>query len=59
MMASNEYTQPVIIWNGKSTHGTLIATLTLEKFSQEIKIIVARNVKDTWDLTKILDIVNQ
>ena len=42
-----------------STHGTLIATLTLEKLPQEIKLIVARNVKETCDLTKIFDIVNQ
>ena len=42
-----------------STHGTLIPTLILEKLPQEIKLIVARNVKETWDLTKILDIVNQ
>ena len=41
------------------THGTLIATLILEKLPQEIKLIVARNVKETWDLMKILDIVNQ
>ena len=36
-----------------STHGTLIATLILEKLPQEIKLIVARNVKETCDLTKI------
>ena len=42
-----------------STHGTLMATLILEKLPQEIKLIVARNVKETWDLTKIFDIVNQ
>ena len=30
-----------------STHGTLIATLTLEKLPQEIKLIVSRNVKET------------
>ena len=37
----------------------MIATLILEKLPQEIKLIVARNVKETWDLTKILNIVNQ
>ena len=37
----------------------MIATLILEKLSQEIKLIVARNVKGTWDLTKILDTVSQ
>ena len=42
-----------------STHGTLIATLILEKLPREIKPIVTRNVKETWDLRKILDIVNQ
>ena len=42
-----------------SIHGMLIATLILEKLPQEIKLIVARNVKETWDLTKILEIVNQ
>ena len=42
-----------------STHGTLIATLISEKLPKEIKLIVARNVEGTWDLTKILDIVNQ
>ena len=42
-----------------STRGTLIATLVLEKLPQEIKLIIARKVKETWDLTKILDIVNQ
>ena len=41
-----------------STRGTLIATLVLEKLPQEIKLIIARKVKETWDLTKILDIVN-
>ena len=30
-----------------STHGTLITTLILEKLPQEIKLIVARNVKET------------
>ena len=30
-----------------STHGTLIATLALEKLPQEIKLIVSRNVKET------------
>ena len=42
-----------------STHATLIATLILEKLPQEIKVIVARYVKETWELTKIFDIVNQ
>ena len=42
-----------------STHGTLIATLISEKLPQEIKLTVVGNVKKTWDLTKILDIVNQ
>ena len=42
-----------------STHGTLIATLISEKLPQEIKLTVAGNVKETWDLTKILDIVHQ
>ena len=42
-----------------STHGTLIATLISEKLPQEIKLTVAGNVKETWDLTKILDRVNQ
>ena len=37
----------------------MIATLILEKLPQEIKLIVARNVKETWDLTNILNIVNQ
>ena len=41
-----------------SIHGTLIAILILEKL-QEIKLIVARNVKETWGPTKILEIVNQ
>ena len=43
----------------KNTHSMLIATLILEKLPQEIKLTVARNVKETWDLTKILDIVSQ
>ena len=30
-----------------STHGTLMATLILEKLPQEIKLIVAVNVKET------------
>ena len=42
-----------------STHDTSIATLILEKLLYEIKLIVARNVKETWGLTKILEIVNQ
>ena len=40
-------------------HGTMISTLNLEKLPQEIKLIVAINIKETLDLTKILDIVNQ
>ena len=42
----------------KSTSGTLIPTLILKNFPQEIKLIVTRNVKETWDLTKISEIVN-
>ena len=42
----------------KSTSGTLITTLILKTFPQEIKLIVTRNVKETWDLTKISEIVN-
>ena len=42
----------------KSTSGTLITTLILKNFPQEIKLIVTRNVKETWDLTKISEIVN-
>ena len=42
-----------------STHCTLIETLILEKLPQKIKLIVARNVKETWNMTRILDIVNQ
>ena len=42
-----------------NTHGTLIPTLILEKLPQEIKLIVARNVKETWDLIKIFELINQ
>ena len=42
----------------KSTSGTIITTLILKTFPQEIKLIVTRNVKETWDLTKISEIVN-
>ena len=42
-----------------STHCTLIATLILENLPQKIKLIVARNVNETWNMTRILDIVNQ
>ena len=42
-----------------SAHGTLIATLILEKLLQEIKLIVARNVQETWDLIKVFEIINQ
>ena len=42
----------------KSTSGTLITTLILKNFPQEIKLIVTRNVKESWDLTKISEIVN-
>ena len=42
----------------KSTSGTLITTPILKNFPQEIKLIVTRNVKETWDLTKISEIVN-
>ena len=42
----------------KSTSGTLITTLILKNFPQEIKLIVTRNIKGTWDLTKIFEIVN-
>ena len=37
----------------------MIATLIIENLPQEVKLIIARNVKETWYLTKILDIVNQ
>ena len=40
-------------------HGTMISTLNLGKLPREIKLIVAINIKETLDLTKILDIVNQ
>ena len=42
-----------------STHGTLIETLILEKLPKKIKLLVAKNVKETWELTKILEIVNE
>ena len=43
----------------QAPNDTLITTLILKKFPQEIKLMVARNIKETWDLMKILDIVNQ
>ena len=42
-----------------STQGTLIATLIMEKLHHEIKLIVTRNVEETQDMTKILEIANQ
>ena len=42
----------------KSTSGTLIAILISKNFPQEIKLIVTRNAKEDWDLTKISEIVN-
>ena len=46
----------------ESTHGALITTLILEKLSQEIKLIAARNVAETWDLSKtwvLPELINQ
>ena len=40
-------------------HSALISTLLLQKLPNDIILIVNRNIKETWDLTKILELVNQ
>ena len=40
-------------------HSALISTLLLQKLPSDIKLIVNRNIKETWDLTKILELLNQ
>ena len=39
-------------------HSALISTLLLQKLPSDIKLIVNRNIKETWDLTKILELLN-
>ena len=42
-----------------SPHGTLVATLVLQKILQEIKQIVPKNVKENWSPKEILKIVKR
>ena len=39
-------------------HSTLISTLILQKLPNVIKLIVNKQVKDAWDLNKIIELVN-
>ena len=40
-------------------HSALISTVLLQKLPNDIRLIVNRNIKETWDLTKILKLANQ
>ena len=39
--------------------GTLVLTDIIDKLSPVIKLLTARHIKDTWNLTKILELLNE
>ena len=38
--------------------GTLVSTIVIDKLPPDIKLLFARHIKDTWNLTKILELLN-
>ena len=39
--------------------GTLVLTVAIDKLTTEIKVLIARHIKDTWNFTKILELLNE
>ena len=39
--------------------GTLVSTVVIDKLTPNIKLLIARHIKDTWNLTKILQLLNE
>ena len=39
--------------------GTLVSTVVIDKLTPDIKLLIARHIKDTWNLTKILELLNE
>ena len=38
--------------------GTLVSTVVIDKLPLDIKLLIARHIKDTWNLTKTLELLN-
>ena len=38
--------------------GTLVSTIVIDKLHPDIKLLIARHIKDTWNLTKTLELLN-
>ena len=39
--------------------GTLVLSVGIDKLPLDIKFLIARHIKDTWSLTKILELLNE
>ena len=39
--------------------GTLVSTVVIDKLPPDIKLLITRHIKDTWNLTKILELLNE
>ena len=39
--------------------GTLVLTVAIDRLPPDIKLLIARHIKDTWNLTKILELLNE
>ena len=39
--------------------GTLVLTVAIDKLTPEVKVLIARHIKDTWNFTKILELLNE
>ena len=39
--------------------GTLVLSVVIDKLPLNIKFLIARHIKDTWSLTKILELLNE
>ena len=42
-----------------ASFGTLVSTVVIDKLSPDIKLLIARHIKDTWNLMKILELLNE
>ena len=38
---------------------TQVSTVAIDKLPADIKLLTARHIKDTWNLTKILELLNE
>ena len=38
--------------------GTLVSTVVNDKLPRDIKLLIARHIKDTWNITKTLELLN-